>query len=96
MIGERIAAVHIHVSTPTETGLGLYRSDPLAGEEVEKFRRWLIEKEQKDSETKTGDDLQESVKFIDETASPCPNCKYKASHFHGHMCHTVRKESSRE
>lgn len=32
-----------------------------------------------------------SEKYINATTKPCPSCSYRATHFHGHMCHHVNE-----
>lgn len=71
-------------------------NETLTRDEVDKFQRYL----NGDNESTTNiallpncDETEEdlSEKYINATTKPCPSCSYRATHFHGHMCHHVNE-----
>ena len=71
-------------------------NETLTRDEVDKFQRYLNGDNESTANIallpncdETEEDLSE--KYINATTKPCPSCSYRATHFHGHMCHHVNE-----
>jgi hypothetical protein len=50
-------------------------------------RSGLSNKHSKAEQRTTNGDFDPTLSYITATTKPCPVCKYRATHFHGHSCH---------
>ena len=67
-------------------------TSPLLLSEVNKLRDWIEEDILGKAKAETKEEENEAVScdpLIVATTKPCPNCKFRATHAHGHACHHI-------
>jgi len=55
----------------------------LTEEIIEKLQSWILD------DKPVVIDTEQNEKFTIATTKPCPNCNFRSTHIHGHMCHHI-------